>query len=240
MANSFFQFKQFTVHQDASAMKVCTDACLFGAWCAAALEGKTNPRQTLLDVGTGTGLLALMLRQKNDVQLDAVELDEAAAAQAQQNVAASPWPTAIKVVNSNVLDMGILKKYDYIISNPPFYETDLKSPDPKRNTAHHSQALPLHALLHFIASSLQEKGRFFLLLPYKRYTTIQALLRQEGLYLHQEVLARQTRNHAPFRVMVQGGFSKKKTETATITIVEDGQQYTDAFAALLKDYYLYL
>jgi tRNA1Val (adenine37-N6)-methyltransferase len=240
MANSFFQFKQFTVHQDACAMKVCTDACLFGAWCAAELEEKSNNTQTLLDAGTGTGLLALMIRQKNMVQIDAVEIDGTTAMQALQNIAASPWQTDIKVVNSDILDMGVLKRYDYIISNPPFYETDLKSPDHNRNTAHHSSALTLEALLYFIAKSLQDTGRFFLLLPYRRQAEIHALLQQTKLHLHLEVLVRQTKEHAPFRVMIQGGFEEKNLETSAVTITEDGQQYTAVLTALLKDYYLYL
>lgn len=238
MANSFFQFKQFTIHQDACAMKVCTDACLFGAWCAAGLKG--NAAQTLLDVGTGTGLLSLMVRQKSAVQINAVEIEAAAASQARQNVLASPWPDTIPVVACDVLNLGVLKKYDYIISNPPFYEADLKSPDSRRATAHHSRQLTLQALLSVIATRLHEDGCFFLLLPYKRHQESRALVQQNGLFLHKEVLVRQTKNQGPFRIMLQGGFVQKEVETTSLAIAGNDQNYTPEFTALLKDYYLYL
>src|SRR6476646_8018597 len=162
MANPFFQFKQFMVQQDACAMKVCTDACLFGAWCAAELKSQASDQETLLDIGAGTGLLSLLIRQKNKLQIDAVEIEAAAAAQALQNVQASPWPNDIHVIHNDILNMGVSKSYDYIISNPPFYENELQSPNEKRNTALHSRQLTLSDLFLFIAQWLKPKGTFFL------------------------------------------------------------------------------
>lgn len=221
-------------------MKVCTDACLFGAWCAAELEERPTAAQHLLDIGAGTGLLSLMIRQKAAVQIDAVEIDEVAAQQATKNVAASPWPGAIHIIHGNVLDMGVLKKYDYIISNPPFYEADLQSPDNRRNTAHHSQQLNLQQLLQFIQAHLHQTGRFFLLLPYKRDAEARGLLQQNGLFLYKEVLVRQTNQHAPFRLLLQGGLVKQALQTQDLTIAQADQHYTPVFIALLKAYYLHL
>lgn len=219
-------------------MKVCTDACLFGAWCAAEL--KESGAQTLLDVGTGTGLLSLMIRQKNMVQIDAVEIEAGAAFQARQNAFASPWPDAIHIVTGDVLDMAFSKKYDCIVSNPPFYETDLQSPDSKRATAHHSRQLTLQTLVAFIAMQLQQNGCFFLLLPYKRQKESYALLQQNGLYVYKEMQVQQTKNGVPFRLLLQGGFVKKELETTLLTIADNEQPYTSGFITLLHDYYLYL
>ncbi len=238
MANSYFRFKQFTIQQDACAMKVTTDACLFGAWCAheLALTGV----QTLLDAGAGTGLLSLMISQKKTVTIDAVEIDRAAALQAGQNSAASPWKQHVTVHHSDVLRMGFSKSYDCIISNPPFYEGDLHGPDEARNTAHHSRRLTLQALVSFIAGALNVSGSFFLLLPYKRRLEAMDLATSAGLFINKEVAVRQTPEHAPFRIMLKGSFEKKDCENRTIDITGHTKQYTPAFTELLKDYYLYL
>lgn len=240
MANSYFRFKQFTVQHDACAMKVTTDACLFGAWCAAQLEFQKPAGKTLLDIGTGTGLLSLMVRQKNEVLIEAIEIDASAAAQAQQNIAASCWHNSIQVRSGDVLRMGVLKSYDYIISNPPFYEGELQSPDHRRNTAHHSSQLSLQVLISFIAKSLQTNGTFFLLLPFKRREEAHILLQKNNLFIYNEVMVMQTHAHVPFRIMLQGGFKQEVPKTATIIIAGTNQQYTPEFIALLKDYYLYL
>lgn len=240
MANSFFQFKQFTIQQDACAMKVCTDACLFGAWCAAEIKQNASENKTVLDVGTGTGLLSLMVRQENKLNIDAVEIEKAAAAQAQQNVQSSPWPDSINIMTGDVLHMDFSKSYDYIICNPPFYQNELQSPDSKRNTAHHSSHLTLPLLLQFIAERFLQNGTFFLLLPFKRRDEVKKLLHENSLLIYQEISVRQTNQHAPFRIMLKGGFEKQNAKTGTITIANNQQHYTPEFTNLLKNYYLYL
>lgn len=238
MANSFFSFKQFTVQQDACAMKVCTDACLFGAWCAQELSA-TSP-QTFLDIGTGTGLLSLMILQKNVVLADAIEIDADAAQQAKENAAASPWHKSITVHNADARNMDILKKYDVIISNPPFYETDLQSPDNKRNLAHHNKQLNLQALCEICTLHLKKSGVFFLLLPFKRKSEVAKLLHQNGLHIYKEAAVKQTPAHAPFRVMLKCGWKEKNPKTETFIIRDDAQQYTMQFTELLQAYYLNL
>jgi tRNA1Val (adenine37-N6)-methyltransferase len=139
MANSFFQFKQFIIHQDRCAMKVTTDACLFGAWVAKEVGGQKSEVETILDIGTGTGLLSLMLAQKTNATIDSVEIDEAAAEQAQENANASLWKDRIFVMPGDAKDMAytFCKNFDIIISNPPFYENELTSSDHQKNLAHH-------------------------------------------------------------------------------------------------------
>jgi tRNA1Val (adenine37-N6)-methyltransferase len=240
MSNPFFRFKQFTIEQDVCAMKVCTDACLFGAWCAAEMQSPPPGTDTLLDIGTGTGLLPLMLLQKHRLQVDAVEIDPAAVTQARQNAKAAGHEASMNVIHADVQSMPFLKSYDYIISNPPFYQNNLKGPDSKRNTAHHGTSLRLETLVQIIAGRLKEEGFFFLLLPYRRKEELQQLLEKHHLYGYKEVAVRQTPSHAPFRHMLKGGCNPGLHETGELAISIGPQQYTPAFTALLKDYYLYL
>ena len=238
MPNSYFQFKQFLVQQDACAMKVTTDSCLFGAWCALEIE-KATAGKTLLDIGTGTGLLALMVRQKNKLAIDAVEINTAAAAQALQNINASPWPEDFIILNNDVLHMDFSKQYDHIICNPPFYEHQLQSPNNQRNTAHHSTQLPLQGLLTIIANALKKSGTFFLLLPFKRLDEVRALFKKNALWVAKEISVQQSPNHIPFRVMLWGGKAEAALQTGTIVIRNIENQYTPEFTTLLKDYYLH-
>ena len=136
MSNSYFNFKQFTVNQDRCAMKVTTDSCLFGTWVAKEMQAATTHNvKTMLDIGAGSGLLSLMVAQKNAVLIEAVEIDADAAQQARENVAASPWKDKINVVNRDVLQWKPSHSYDFIFSNPPFYENDLKSDKKGKNIA---------------------------------------------------------------------------------------------------------
>jgi tRNA1Val (adenine37-N6)-methyltransferase len=240
MSNPFFRFKQFTIEQDACAMKVCTDACLFGAWCAAEMQPSPHSTDTLLDIGTGTGLLPLMLLQKHRLQLDAVEIDPAAVAQARQNAKAAGHEASMNVIHADIKSIGFLKSYDYIISNPPFYQNDLKGSDSKRNTAHHGTSLRLETLVPILAEHLKIEGVFFLLLPYRRKEELRQLLEKHHLHNYKEVAVRQTASHPPFRLMLKGGHKPGPYETGELTIAVGPQQYTPAFTALLKEYYLYL
>src|SRR5882724_8546870 len=123
MANTYFQFKQFTIHQDRCAMKVTTDACLFGAWATVGIRKLAPEAKTILDIGSGTGLLSLMIAQQCDVLIDAVEIDKAAAAQAKENSTASPWKEKIMVIEGDIRYMARypINRYDIVICNPPFY-----------------------------------------------------------------------------------------------------------------------
>lgn len=224
-------------------MKVTTDACLFGAWVAEEMQGKKYEVKKVLDIGTGTGLLSLMLAQKNpSVVIDTIEIDKDAAKQAEENIQASIWSNRIQLIHADAKEITYTKKYDCIISNPPFYESELKGGELKKNIAHHDEGLLLAELLKIITTNLQPGGEFFLLLPYKRQEEIKQLLIQHETTVTKLAFVRQSVNHDYFRIMLAGKNKPGEEEMIIdeITIKDENDKYTPEFTALLKDYYLYL
>lgn len=224
-------------------MKVCTDACLFGALVAgcATFAGVNGKTANCLEIGTGTGLLSLMIAQKNTtIKIDAVEIDTEAATQAAENIAASPRAGSIQVVNEDILSFSPEKKYDRIISNPPFFEDDLQSADAAKNNAKHNTSLSLLQLMQVVDSLLATDGFFAVLLPYHRVAYFMEEAGKLGLHLSKQILVKQTAKHDFFRCILF--FSRKKVdpELKEIIIKDAEQNYTAAFTAALKDYYLLL
>jgi tRNA1Val (adenine37-N6)-methyltransferase len=243
MANSYFQFKQFTIHQDKCAMKVTTDSCLFGAYVNQRVRSQESGVGKALDIGAGTGLLTLMVAQETEVVIDAIEIDKDAFEQAEKNVAASPWADRIKVMHADAEKSEFPTRYDVIISNPPFYDNELKSNDVKKNIAHHNEGLLLPRLLQVIKKTLQPDGSFYLLLPFKRNDEIKKLFIENKLSIRQLVLVRQSVNHDYFRIMLAGKLKaaeQDETMIEEISIKIDAEQYTPDFINLLKEFYLHL
>lgn len=235
-----FYFKKFSIQQDQCAMKVCTDSCLFGAWATEWLQKQSFQQQTILDIGTGTGLLALMLAQKTNACIEAVEIDAAAARQAAQNIAGSSWATRIHVHHLAVQDLHAGKKFDFVISNPPFYQNDLVSPGKEKNMAKHHISLSLDGLFMIAGNQLSKDGALAILLPFRRRDYAVKSAAEQGLFPAKETLVKQTATHSYFRSMMI--FMPKVTnrELDEISIKGINGGYTDEFIALLKDYYLYL
>ena len=232
MPNPYFRFKQFTVYHQHNAMKVTTDACLFGAWVAEEIQNEKRKRENVLDIGTGTGLLALMIAQKNDVEIDAIEIDKDAAEEAKDNVANSPWKDHIVVDVADILKFQPNQQYDAIICNPPFYENEWTSDNSRKNTAHHSQHLSLKEVLEVIKTNLSEKGIYYLLLPAKRETKLKLMLEETGLHIHKLVTVNLSASNK--RIMISGS-----KEIATEIQTEQISVNDERFKLLLKDYYLY-
>lgn len=246
MSNSFFRFKQFTIHQDQCAMKVTTDGCLFGAWVAEKVKSKNVNTPYCLDIGTGTGLLSLMVAQQNPASaIDAIEIDTAAAGQAKENFNASPRKENITIIQGDVKTkpppMGT--GYSFIFCNPPFYENELASPDPKKNTAHHNNGLKLGELFTLISNILLPSGYFYLLLPYKRIEEIVDSLKIHQLAIRYLTSVRPTAKHDYTRFLVEGQCHADCNESHSqddLVIKDADNQYTTAFTALMKDYYEFL
>ena len=234
-------------------MKVCTDACLFAAW--AAHDQELLNAKNILDIGTGTGLLSLLLAQANpNATFTAVEIEQAAATEAASNFKLSPWSTQLHLVHDAIQNYSENTNtlYDVIITNPPFYEGDLKSPDENKNTAAHSTALPWNILVENVAKLLIDGGSFFVLIPTLRAYTMQKLCDTNGLQLEEEVLVHNTSKTLPIRAMQK--FTKKnmaqmdvektnvvpQVKRKKIFIKDTDNNYSPEFNALLKDYYLHL
>lgn len=239
MANHYFHFKAFSIYQDACAMKVCTDSCLFGAWVADYLQQHQPNIGNLLDIGTGTGLLALMLAQQIPATIDAVEIDEAAARQAAGNFSASPWSARLQVNHCSIQEFAAksTSRYDFIIINPPFFENDLQSGQENRNLALHSKALRLNELIGGIEQLLQPGGCFSILIPFSRSGYFKAEAEKSFFYPLREVQVRQTTSHDFFRSMLIFGRQAAECITEDLAI-KDGPDYTDGFRKLLTPYYL--
>jgi tRNA1Val (adenine37-N6)-methyltransferase len=229
------------VHQEHTAMKVCTDACLFGAWAAADPSIRTS--KNILDIGSGTGILSLMLAQQSAAQITAIEIEEGAFNQTEANFNLSSWKERCNVIHTSIQDYAAANKgqlYDCIITNPPFYEGDLNSPDNAKNLASHSTALSWDDVAKSVATLLEAQGTWFVLVPTLRAYTMQKIATHYGLYLSQECLMYNDAKHLPIRAMLK--FVKQKEVTIQrnkIIIKNEDQSYTTEFTRLLKEYYLH-
>lgn len=187
MPNDFFQFKQFKVVQKALGMKVTTDACVFGALLADVLPA--HPIK-VLDIGAGTGLLSLMVAQlHSSARITAVEIDEEASLQAQENCHQSPWADRISVVHQAIQDFHktAQQSYDLIVANPPFYTSHHQSQNSKKALAHHTNSLSQHDLAQAVESLLTADGLFTVLLPAFESAQLQDLLESHAIVLRKSV-----------------------------------------------------
>jgi tRNA1Val (adenine37-N6)-methyltransferase len=219
-------------------MKVTTDSCLFGAWVADQIQ-KSGVANNILDIGSGSGLLCLMIAQKTPAAINGIEIQVSDYQQSLDNIGNTPFKDRINLHQADALQFHYTEKYDIIVSNPPFYEGDLKGTDAGKNIAHHNEGLKLPQLLHLIAGRLNDNGSFYLLLPLKRLFDLQKLAAAEGLFINQQVLVHQTERHEAFRIMIRGSFIESTPQVTNIIIKDDGN-YSSVFSELLKDYYLYL
>jgi tRNA1Val (adenine37-N6)-methyltransferase len=218
-------------------MKVCTDACILGAW----FPVKIPKNATVLDIGSGTGLLMMMLAQRCQGEIHGIEIDPIAYKQLQENISQNDWKERLKVFAGDARSFQFPVTYDFIISNPPFFENDLLSTDNREQIAKHSKHLTLEALLEVITTNLQPDGAFGILLPYHRWEAFNKLATQQNFTLSEKLIVRHTPKHAPFRAILH--YTRKHNQSGTdfeLIIQQETGGYTPEFIELLKDYYLYL
>ena len=241
MPNPYFRFKKFIINQDKCSMKVCTDACMLGAYIAnASTVNIPQPVElNCLDVGTGTGLLSLMYAQENpNAIIDAIEIERDAYEQAKENFSNSLWDDRLKIFHIDARDFVSHKKYDLIICNPPFYENELLSKKKNKNLAKHDTGLLLTDLIIIIKNHLSKSGYLAILLPYHRTQYFVEMAEENNLFLQEKLLIRQTPSHNFFRAILLFSYYKTDVNRKEIIIKDNDGNYTEEFVALLKDYYL--
>lgn len=238
MPNPFFQFKQFVVFHDKCAMKVGTDGVLVGAW--AQVEGARR----ILDIGTGSGLIALMLAQRNaQAFITAVDIDEAAAEQARENVARSPWADRMEVCWMDICEApaGWAGCFDAIVSNPPYFVESVKCPHEQRNRARHTDELDFEMLLSQVAVLLSAQGLFSVILPASASTDFVALALASGLHLVRQTWVHPCEGRDAKRVLMSfAKYPVDHTEIDRLTLEAERHVYTPEFTELVKAFYLAL
>lgn len=215
-------------------MKVCTDSCLFGAWVA----NHVANLHSVLDVGCGTGLLSLILKQKNkNAFFTAIDIDKNAAEEAAYNFAESQWSKDFLAVQSSIGSFNTDQKFDLVVSNPPFYKNSLKSPGQALNDAKHESHISLDGWIKHMNSHMSFGGSGAVLLPYERYNELQVILKDLELYVSRTAIVHHSNIHPAFRAMVI--FSKLPSEEINEQIfIREGKYYSEVFQNYLEPYYL--
>ncbi len=233
MPNPFFQFKQFKIFHDQCAMKVGTDGVLLGAWT------NCENAQSILDVGTGSGLIALMLAQRSNAVIYGIDMDEGAFRQAVINVNNSPFNDRTKIIHSSLQNFNPDKTFDLIVSNPPFFINSLKAPGEKRSLARHNEELPLETLLKKSITLLTPQGTIALILPFDLLETADNISSTLNLYKTRECQVKTTPEKSPKRVLLE--YSKQQSHEVQkneLCIEISRHNYSEEFSQLTKNFYL--
>ena len=232
MPNSHFTFKQFTIHQDQTSMKVTTDACILGAYA------DVKKTKNILDIGTGTGLLSLMLAQRGEAKIDAVELNEYAYNQSFININNSYFKDKITVYRTSIQNFRTDNLYDLIISNPPFFQNHLKAENESRNNSLHTDTLSFTDLLETVLRLLTFNGTFVVLLPAYESSVFEQLAISQELYPQKKLMIHHREGSKILRIITTFGRLKKEIINEELIIKNPDESYTPDFQRLLKDYYL--
>lgn len=233
-----FQFKQFSIEQDKCAMKIGTDGVLLGGW--ASLSHRPD---SILDIGTGTGIIALMLAQRSEAEtVDALEIDENAFEQAVENFERSDWGDRLFCYHASfdefVAEMQDEEKYDLIISNPPFYSEDYLSTNPQRDQARFTTSLPFPELLEGVAKLLAEKGKFNVIIPKKEEENFLSIAEKYKLFPVRITEVRGNPDSPVKRSLLELGFENSGIEKGELIIGSSRHNFTREYKELVKDFYL--
>jgi tRNA1Val (adenine37-N6)-methyltransferase len=218
-------------------MKVCTDACILGAWFAA----KVPDYCTILDIGSGTGLLMMMLAQRSKSEIHGIEIDLASYKQLKENISQNKWKERLKVFPGDARTYAFPVKYDFIITNPPFFENDLPAEEEREQVAKHSRLLTLDELVKIIDENLQPYGAFGIILPFHRWEYFDRLASFSNFHLTEKLFVRQSPRHEHFRAILHYSRNKESfVPSFELVIQKEDGAYTSEFEELMRDYYLYL
>jgi len=238
MSKRPFKFKQFTIHQDQCAMKIGTDAVLLGAWTDLSI----NPF-SILDIGSGTGVLALMLAQRSAAEvIEAIEIDDQAYEQCVNNFESSPWNDRLFCYHASLLEFAeeIEDTYDLIICNPPFYSNTFKTSNDQRDLARFEDAMPFEHLIECVSKLLSTEGAFNVIIPSKDESRFTKLAAAANLHLSKILRIKGNPNSEIIRSMMNFSFKNQPTDIEELIIETQRHQYTEDYIELTKDFYLKL
>ncbi|RIA08485.1 tRNA1Val (adenine37-N6)-methyltransferase [Flavobacteriaceae bacterium MAR_2010_72] len=234
--NKPFKFKQFTVNQDRCAMKIGTDGVLLGAWTP--LEGQPK---SILDIGSGTGIIALMLAQRSNADLiDAIEFDADAYEQCVDNFEQSPWGDRLFCYHASLEEFTeeIDETYDLIVSNPPFYSEDFKPDHALRDLARFQDAMPFEHVLESVSKLLTRDGLFSVVIPFKEESRFIDLASKRNLFPNTILRVKGNPTSEVKRSLLSFSFTKTGVEQSELTIETSRHQYTEEYIALTKAFYI--
>ena len=229
-----FCFKRFQIQHDRSSMKVGTDGVLLGSWCN--VQGVNH----VLDIGTGSGLIALIVAQRTyqEVTIDAVESDQASAEQALENFKNSPWNIRLKIYHTLIQNWQPDTLYDAIVCNPPFFINGLASPNSRRSSSRHTVQLTHEDLLKAAKRLLAPLGRFSMILPYKEGKNFLILASKHGLFCSRITEVKSKKHNPVERLLLEFTFESKVREVKALTLnTDDGGRSRD-YQQLVEDFYL--
>lgn len=229
-----FHFKHFSLYHDRSTMKVGTDAVLLGAWV------EVKPTDWVLDVGTGCGILPLMLAQREIAKVHAVDLDEPSALEAAENFQASQWSRQLFAFHADVRKFTMQCAYDLIISNPPFFVNSFKCDEDRRNQARHTDSsLTFSELIAVVRRLLKPDGRFVVVLPYRESQEFIPLATEAHLFVHRCENIIPVEGKTPNRVNLEFRYGKPEAvETDDLVIRTVDGKFTDEYNRVVSDFYL--
>jgi len=233
MANKHFSFKHFTIYQDKSAFKVGTDGVLLGA------SADVTDVRRILDVGSGTGLVTIMLAQRCEAEIVAIEPDYDSFIQGRDNVNLCKWRNRIKVEHISLQDYNDKEKFDLIVSNPPYFDDSLKNPDPRKSASRHNDSLTTCEVLENVSRLLEDEGRLQLIMPYVEGNIFIAEAHNYNLFCNSILKIRPLPTSDIRRLILT--FSRKQlTVTERFLTIEHGRrhEYTENYVDLTKDFYL--
>jgi len=233
MANTSFQFKQFVVEQAQCAMKVNTDGVLLGAWA------KAGEAARILDIGTGTGVIAMMMAQQSPATIiDAIDIDAGAAEQAKANFEGSVWNDCLRVYLSALQDFKPEYRYDFIISNPPYFVNDLKPADARKTVAKHSVDLSYDELLTHVNRLLSDNGTFAVVIPYFNKALFLEKAAGFGLFVSSALRVQAREDKVPYLALLQLERRKGEELEEGLSIQAISGEYTAEYKALTQAFYL--